>query len=73
LQETLKALDMPGPETARTIRAIMVLERIGSADARSLLEVLAQGASAAHETEEARASLQRLAQRADQIRAEQLR
>jgi dipeptidyl aminopeptidase/acylaminoacyl peptidase len=50
----------PGPETIRTGRAIMVLERIGSAEARSVLKSLAGGASAAHATEEAAAALKRL-------------
>ena len=42
----------------------MVLERIGSPDARAILQTLASGASGARETEEAKASLQRLTYRA---------
>ena len=55
--------DIPGPETVGTIRAIMALERIGSPEAQAVLETLAQGAPVARETEEAKTSLQRLAQR----------
>ena len=51
---------VPGQEPLRTVRAIMVLERIGSADAKAVLETLARGAPGACETEEAKASLQRL-------------
>src|SRR5262249_8585325 len=48
LQQIIKDLpDIPGPDTVRTIRAIMVLERIGSTEARSVLETLARGASGA--------------------------
>jgi HEAT repeat protein len=51
------------PEVLQRLRAVQVLERIGSPEARRLLEVLAMGAPAAHETREAKASLQRLARR----------
>jgi hypothetical protein len=51
----------------RTTRAIMVLERIGSSDAQALLAKLAGGAPGARETEEARASLERLKQRAPRL------
>jgi hypothetical protein len=47
----------PAPEDLRTGRAIMVLERIGSADARAVLEALAGGAPSARTTEEAAAAL----------------
>jgi hypothetical protein len=63
LQQLLNLLDVSAPDTVRTIRAIMVLERIGSAEAQRALRTLARGAPAAYETEEARASLGRLAQR----------
>ena len=55
--------DNPAPETVRTIRAIMVLERIGSPEAQGVLESLARGAPGARETEEAKASLRRLVHR----------
>jgi hypothetical protein len=51
-------------ETVRTIRAVMVLERIGSADAQTVLATVASGAPGARETEEAKASLERLKARA---------
>jgi hypothetical protein len=51
------------PETLRQLRAIKVLEVIGSREARQVLRALAAGAPAARETEDARASLRRLAQR----------
>jgi RNA polymerase sigma factor (sigma-70 family) len=51
--------DAPGPETLRSIRAIAVLERIGSADAVSVLESLAKGAAGARTMKEAAAALAR--------------
>jgi hypothetical protein len=47
-------------EQLRAIRAIEALERIGSAEARQVLEGLARGAPAARLTNEARAALRRL-------------
>jgi hypothetical protein len=64
LEQILKNLpDIPGPETIRTIRAIMALERIGTPEARGVLEALAGGAPGARETEEARGSVERLTRR----------
>ncbi len=60
---TNKLSDVPSPETLRAIRAIMVLERIATPDARALLTTLAAGAPGARETEEAKASLERLTNR----------
>jgi WD40 repeat protein len=48
------------PEKLRQIRAVMVLEQIGTAEARRVLERLAGGASEARQTREAKAALQRL-------------
>jgi len=45
----------------------MVLERIGSREAQVVLERLVQGAPGARQTEEAKASLERLAQRASKV------
>jgi hypothetical protein len=60
--ETLLALPatVRSPEVLRRIRAIQVLERIGSADARHMLENVAKGAPAARESQDALAALQRL-------------
>jgi WD40 repeat protein len=49
------------PKHLRTLRVITVLERIGSADARQLLQTLAKGAPEARLTQEAQTALQRLA------------
>jgi WD40 repeat protein len=59
----LKAL--PGwiirdPETLRIVRAIWVLQRIGSLEARAVLKNLAAGAPAARQTQEAKSALQYL-------------
>ncbi len=44
LEQILKTLpDVLGSETVRTIRAIMALERIGSPEAKAVLEALSQG------------------------------
>jgi hypothetical protein len=48
------------PEQRRALRAVEVLEHIGSPEARRVLETLATGAEAASLTREAKASLQRL-------------
>jgi len=45
----------------------MALERIGSPDAQAALQKLASGAPGARETEEAKVSLERLAQRASKV------
>jgi RNA polymerase sigma factor (sigma-70 family) len=51
------------PEVVQRLRAVQVLERIGSPEARKVLERLAGGALAARETREAQAALERLARR----------
>lgn len=50
----------PSAETLRQLRAIEALERIGTSEARALLQSLADGAAGARQTREARAALQRL-------------
>lgn len=59
----LEALDTLTPDRLRHQRAVEVLERIGSAEAKAILADLAQGAAGAHLTIEAKASLIRLKQR----------
>jgi RNA polymerase sigma factor (sigma-70 family) len=54
----------PTPEQVRTLRALEVLERLASPEARHVLETLARGAPGAGLTLEARACLRRLAGRA---------
>jgi hypothetical protein len=50
-----------GPDRLRTVRAVELLETIGSPEARLLLAALAQGGAGALLTDEAKASLERLA------------
>jgi dipeptidyl aminopeptidase/acylaminoacyl peptidase len=51
------------PETLRVIRAVMVLEKIGSPEARAILQTLAKGAEGVRETEESKSALARLTTR----------
>jgi RNA polymerase sigma factor (sigma-70 family) len=51
------------PDELRPLRGIEVLERIGTAEARQVLQGLADGAPQARLTQDARASLRRLARR----------
>ncbi|HYT87319.1 MAG TPA: WD40 repeat domain-containing protein, partial [Gemmataceae bacterium] len=50
-------------ERLRTLRALQVLERIGTPEARAVMQILAEGRAAARETIAAQAALQRLARR----------
>ncbi len=61
LEALLNDLAGPSGERLRTLRAVETLERIGSKDARVVLGRLAEGAAGAWLTEEARATLRRLA------------
>jgi hypothetical protein len=64
IEEALATLtDVPQAHALRDLRAVEVLERMGSAEAKSLLEMLANGAPEARLTREAEAALQRLARR----------
>jgi WD40 repeat protein len=56
------ALRVPSREALRRVRAVAVLERVGSAEARRVLEALAGGAPRLRQTQEAQAALQRLAE-----------
>jgi RNA polymerase sigma factor (sigma-70 family) len=51
------------PEQLAAVRAVEALERVGSPDARQVLEALAAGVPEARRTREARAALRRLADR----------
>jgi WD40 repeat protein len=53
------AILLPG-DTLRAVRAVEILERIGTAEAKRLLKLLAEGARDSRLTQEAMASLQRL-------------
>jgi WD40 repeat protein len=61
----LEKLDKPtpSPETLRMIRAVRVLEQIGTPEARQVLQTFARGTSEDRLTLEAQASLQRLTKR----------
>jgi hypothetical protein len=47
----------PAPEELRQLRALIVLERIDTAEARRLLEEVAKGPPSARSTRQARSSL----------------
>ena len=53
----------PSGEHLRLLRALAVLENIGTKQARSVLEKLAKGAPEARLTQEAKAALKRMARR----------
>jgi hypothetical protein len=59
----IKKLEGPlsSAEELRTLRALEVLERLGTPEARTVLQTLAEGAPDARQTREARAALERLA------------
>jgi hypothetical protein len=54
---------VPPPEAMRSLRAVAILERIGSGEAKALLQTLADGSPGAELTIEAKAALARLARR----------
>ncbi len=68
----LRGLD-PTPEMRLARRATEVLERIGTPEARQLLERLANGALDAWLTREAKATLERLAKRSDSLHSSGVR
>lgn len=66
LEQLLAALNPAGllrGEPLRAVRAIQVLERIGSPEARDVLTVLAEGLPKARLTREAKAALERIGRR----------
>jgi hypothetical protein len=60
LEKAGKAEVKVSPEQLRTLRAIQVLERVGEAEARQVLQTLAKGAAEAEATMAAKAALERL-------------
>jgi WD40 repeat protein len=60
LLKTLGDATITSADVLRTLRAIEVLERAASPEARAILEALAGGADAARETQEARLAIDRL-------------
>jgi hypothetical protein len=65
VEQVLEKLEAPATdaEQLRALRSVEVLEHVGTVQARKVLEALATGAPAARLTQEARASLDRLAKR----------
>jgi RNA polymerase sigma factor (sigma-70 family) len=63
LEKITQSILAPAPERLRTIRALEVLEHIGTAEARRLLETLSRGTPDVWLTREAKTSLERLARR----------
>ncbi len=65
IEALIKKLQGPvtRPEVLRALRGIAVLEDIATTEVRKLLAALAQGAPEARLTQEAKASLERLAKR----------
>jgi hypothetical protein len=61
-------ITVPSGETLRTLRAIQVLESIGTKEACEVLKKLAAGAEAARETRDAKEALERLARRVESER-----
>jgi hypothetical protein len=61
MQEILKSFAVPWGDRLRELRALEVLERLGTPEARQVLKALADGAPAARLTREARSALDRLA------------
>jgi HEAT repeat protein len=65
VERLLETLGGPvtSPETLQVVRAVEALERIGTPDARQLLETLAKVASQGRLVQEAKAALERLNRR----------
>ena len=63
IEAILKKPRALSPETLQVVRAVEVLENIGTAEARELLKSLAKGVPEAVLTQEAKASLERLAEK----------
>lgn len=64
IEDVLHRLKLgPPPEQLRTLRAIELLEYLGTPDAREILQKLSKGRAERTETEDAKAALKRLARR----------
>src|SRR5262249_33766457 len=65
VQDMLEKFHGPvtGPERVRGLRAVEVLELIGTPEARQILQTLAGGAPGSRVTQDAKSSLERLAKR----------
>jgi len=64
LEQLSESFDVcKSPEKLRSLRAIELLERVGTQNAQRLLKSLSQGAPEARLTQDAKASLSRLANR----------
>jgi hypothetical protein len=65
IQALLRRLRRPAtePKTLRAVRAVAVLEDVGTREARTVLQTLARGAAQARLTQEAKAALERLGRR----------
>ena len=65
LEQVLGKLEraLPVPNRLRALRGTMVLERIGTREARLLLGILAEASPEAHLSQDASASQRRLAKR----------
>ena len=65
MEELVRRLDEPvrEPDQARALRSVEVLERVGSAEARRLLDELTKGAPGSALTRDAKAALTRLSRR----------
>jgi WD40 repeat protein len=65
-----KEMLLPGGEMLRGVRAVMLLERIGTPEARAVLQTAAKGPPEDRLTKEAKAALERLAKRPKPARAQ---
>jgi hypothetical protein len=63
LSKQIRETGRPSPERLRILRALEVLERAGTVEARQFLTNLAKGASGAWLTREATAALERVSHR----------
>ncbi len=63
-----KLRNVLSPYELRMLRAIEILEHLGTQEAESLLDAIAKNSARARLTEEAKAAMQRLAQRTSERR-----